>query len=108
MIVSRLPVPERPGVLNLALDSTLTLETISGLERRELLSSIFKHWKEIEFAGLDVRDRVAQVLLILSTNRRGEMLNDLGAILPLIIQSGGPDALVGVYESVRDVCRWWP
>jgi hypothetical protein len=100
-------VDERPPVLNEALDSALSLETISGLERRDLLARIFDVWKAIGFAGLeDGRKRLPGILRTLDANPRGEFLNDLGTVLPVISEIGGPDAIVGTYESVRDVCRW--
>ena len=109
LVADRLAVDERPRVLNEALDSALSLETISGLERRDLLSRIFDVWKAIGFAGLeDGRKRLSRILTTLAVNPRAEFLNDLGTVLPLISEIGGPDAIVGTYESVRDVCRWWP
>jgi len=109
LVADRLPVDERPRVLNEALDSALSLETISGLERRDLLARIFDVWKAIGFAGLeDGRKRLSRILRTLAANPRGEFLNDLATVLPVISEIGGPDAIVGTYESVRDVCRWWP
>jgi hypothetical protein len=100
--LDRLPVDERPPVLNEALDSALSLETVSGLERRDLLARIFDVWKAIGFAGLeDGRKRLSGILRTLDANPRGEFLNDLGTVLPVISEIGGPDAIVGTYESVR-------
>ena len=70
-IVARLRPADRPQTLNRALDSALSLETISGLERRELLKAIFEKWKAIAFAGLETRARVTQTLKTLGKNRRG-------------------------------------
>jgi len=107
-VAERVPSPERPGLLTDALNSALSLETISGLERTDLLKRIFGLWKDIGFAGLsDGPACLSEILVALAVNRRPEFLNDLGAVLPLISHLS-PGAIQGTCEAVREVCGWWP
>jgi len=44
----------------------------------------------------------------IACNRRDELLQDMGALAPLIEHLGGMDAIVKTFRAICDVSRWWP
>jgi hypothetical protein len=107
-VAEKVSAEERPAVLADALDSALSIKTISGAERQSLLRKIFELWKQTGFTGLrNGPAHFSSILASMAANRRPEFLNDLGAVLPLIWHLDAK-AIAGTFEAVRDVCRWWP
>ena len=44
----------------------------------------------------------------IACNRRGQLLQDVGALAPLVVHLGGMDAIVKTFRAICDVSRWWP
>ena len=44
----------------------------------------------------------------IACNRRDLLLQDTGALAPLVVHLGGVDAIVKTFRAICDVSRWWP
>jgi hypothetical protein len=50
----------------------------------------------------------SQTLPVLASRTRKDLLADLGALVPVILRLGGPQAAADVYRAILDVGQWWP
>jgi len=55
-----------------------------------------------------VHDLWRETLHTLARRTRRDLLSDLSALAPLIYALGGPEAIVGTFQAIQDVGRWWP
>ena len=44
----------------------------------------------------------------IACNRRDQLLQNMGALAPLVVHLGGTDAIVKTFRAICDVSRWWP
>jgi hypothetical protein len=49
-----------------------------------------------------------RTLPLLSARSRASLLNDIGALSPVIHAISGPEGIERVFEAVARVSRWWP
>jgi hypothetical protein len=49
-----------------------------------------------------------EALPALASRRRQDLLGDLQALLPIMVQLGGPEASADIFRAIQDVGRWWP
>jgi hypothetical protein len=64
-----------------------------------------------EILGLPRKDMMPllhNALIVLSKERRSEVLQSLRAFVPIMIRIGGPDSATKIFHAVEDASRWWP
>ncbi len=47
------------------------------------------------------------ILRSYSTNQRSDLLQDIKAIIPVILALGGKEAVEATFQAIQQVCRWW-
>ena len=70
-------------------------------------TQIVSAWQTLSFQGLGMEAWFA-ALHGITCNRRDQLLQDVGALAPLIVHLGGMDAIVKTFRAICDVSRWWP
>lgn len=93
--------PYRPDVV---------LAAVEGLpevwERKEVLAALSPHCRLLSQRYL--HSLFCSLLRHSSKSTRRELLYDLSALIPIIVELGKNQALEGVIQSARDVTTWWP
>lgn len=111
-VARHLPDPPRLRVLTEALQAACRLQNPinpgKGLvyDRADVLRQIAPQLVELE--PEDLYHLWGKALAALASNTRAEFLVDLGALAPVLDRLGGPEAVVGVRDAIRDTGRWWP
>ncbi len=61
-----------------------------------------------DYSARDIHIAWEQVLPISANTGRADLLEDIGALAPLILSMGGEQALMDTVDAIQDVCDWWP
>jgi hypothetical protein len=110
-LVSILPPSAQLDVLAdvIFLICNLPYFTSSGRsERFEIYCQIIPTWSKSQFSGFQGALLWTETLHELAQRSRGELLDDLAVLLPLVEHLGGQAAIEEFFYAIRDVTTWWP
>ena len=85
---------------------TFAKEILFTTTRKDILASLTPEL--VELPRLQLLDIWQDILPALAANPRGELLQDLCALMPVISKLGGQEVLVEINQTVDDIGGWWP
>ncbi|MFN8469468.1 MAG: CHAT domain-containing protein [Caldilineaceae bacterium] len=105
-----------PGLVAIILGSpvtrhTLALEVLRYVQQfpKDVLGQVVPFWPEIcRSAGLDEVEELLRVLDVQKRRPRGELLETLIALVPLLARLGGAASLEQAALAIADTADWWP
>ncbi len=75
----------------------------TALEELETLISSM-----IQRPSIDVLSHWIDILHVLSTRTREELLETTHVLIPILVMLGEKEAIIEVIRAIQDTGRWWP
>jgi hypothetical protein len=85
---------------------TIARTISNGDFRASALAALAPRLKELPLR--DMYEVWADTLHILAARTRQDLVQDLRALLPAIMNMGGIAAIAATGRAIQDVARWWP
>jgi hypothetical protein len=103
-LAPHLPVGLRQEVLSQALDAARAIEDDydRALALGALAQQVTKCCREYQYSFWRA------TLLSSAARTRPDLLRVLRALLPVVVQLGGPQAAADAFRAIQDVGDWWP
>lgn len=75
-------------------------------DRAHVLATLAPHLTKL--SQIDLYQLWCEILPILSSRTRADLLSDLAELADVIVCLGGAEAIVETAQAIQDVGRWWP
>jgi hypothetical protein len=104
VLVLHLPEPLRGEASQQALEAAQIIEY--SYDRARALAGLAPHLAKLPPPTL--YSLWGKTLPLLAAHTRNDLLDDLRALLPVLMALGGEPAVAEVFRAVQDIGQWWP